>query len=638
MIRNTAYAGIVMLSGLIMASGNANASRVCGLFETGFARTSVFTTIPSTTSMVLVPSRSMATMTGAAIKRTHASQYQAATLRRMFSTGGSDSNGSSDSNNDKSNPIFVKYGIRIILAGAIAYSLLPCRDECQHRSCTLKRNVYGMYGFIAKSTAKYVADLYSFHRGYVPIEIWDDSCPLKQRSQVFNQYLSMFNKGKKLEDFKERFSYSLPDSPFKKYGELAFEMKAPAESTTYYLYGIQRQLIALHSAHPDIEMPFEYRDLFNAKYDPWESKERSPLYFRLNHNFIKSALKTDGSIYGFVYDEYYRVIRPGFVTLFCCEENTGQAVWSASIKLKSLQHYPRYQGEEPRLAFGKDILYILADWENVVALDKRTGTLRNRFSIKHKDLPIDYIGATEDNHLFMVHKHKDGEWDKSQEANLTVINLRNLEPTISLPLSQQRGELLCSTAGNYFASSEFGTGVVSFFNTKGNRCDIDGDPQMKDELLRHMPKWMIIGDRVIFDQRVAEGQYQLVSYNVATNQPEWTMPLDSRLQESPAIGLQKDMAFVLTEKKLMAIKLSPDTTARKSWESSVETGDIFRETITRLQVSGDGKFVYGLHEHLGSFYRFTVNTGCIENLGEIKAGHQKRLAGTAQDGTIYMYY
>lgn len=464
--------------------------------------------------------------------------------------------------------------------------------------------------------------------------LWDESASLKDRSEAFNTALQNSVRNEKVEEFADSCLRMLQDSPLRAYAILAFRNQIPQSQPIPQVYATIRELIKLKKLYPEIRMLDAFTRLYNAERYTWSKKLESDAHVFVLDNQLKNVtFDQDGRIYGFLRNSYQPVedSRSDY-TLYCCEPDTGYALWSAQVSF--LRTKDRIGKAFPDCTVGPEHVYVHTGENHLEILERETGENLGKVDLSSANaaFKLTYAGVV-DPHFLMVGSvvaDDDG-------ATLHVIPLKSDLPPSGIKLPPTGGgRYRFSSQGKYFASTGFGSERVDFFNSQLQKVSIHADLHAEPENhFKHTARWSICGDSVLFDQKQPGEAYNLISRNLAIDQEEWRIPIKGRLECSPKLSFNPDRVFLLTnENWLLAVSLLPESKGQILWE--VRTRNHYGGKIDHIRASADGRYVYGLESNMHTFFRYDANSGAEENLGELKHGRSVTLMGARADGRVYV--
>ena len=464
----------------------------------------------------------------------------------------------------------------------------------------------------------------------------DEGASLKDRSEAFNKALHDSVRKGKVEEFRDSCLGMLKDSPLRAYASLAFRTLIPQDQPISQAYATIREFIKLEKLCPEIQMLDAFTRLYTAEQYAWTKKRESDAHiFVLDRRLTNVTFDPDGRIYGFLYnDDQPRGGDRSDYTLYCCEPDTGYALWSAQVSF--LRSKSLISRNSPECTVGLDRVFVHTGENHLEILDRATGGRMGKveMSSANEGIKLTYAGVV--GHHFLMIASVVGNDDA---ATLNVIPSNSDLPSYGIELPPTgAGRYRFSSQGNYFASTGFGSDRIDFFNSRLQKVSIHADLQENVEKYhKHSPYWSICGDSVHFDQKQARGNYKVVSHNLATNQEEWAVHIKGRLECSPQVSFNHDRVFLLTrEHWLLAVSLLPESKGQILWEVRTRTLDNWCPgKINHIQTSTDGRYVYGLESTMQTFFRYDANTGAEENLGEMGLGHAT-LMGARADGRVYV--
>ncbi len=455
--------------------------------------------------------------------------------------------------------------------------------------------------------------------------LWNDEFSLKERSESFNNQFLQALKDETLESFRTDFEKSIEPSVLSTYGDLAFRLKK-ADISIHEYYALKRQLIDLKEKHPELLMINDFNYLYNARYRTFGPRETSPNTFVLDDKLLNPFVDVDGTIYG--YKKNQSGMSNDYARLYCCDGESGYALWSVDIKLDDKKIPPTY-------TISNDYLYILTGDDEFYKINKKSGGMITQIK-SSAPKPVEYFDITSNGTMMVVQRDNTEENNELETAILSGTNLETLNCLFKTEIPYYAYFPDLKVMGNYFSVPEFKDSKIAFYNTQGKKSTIAYNLTVEEDDFQ--PSWTIEADHIFFDQKQQDDAYKLISYDLATNQQNWSFPLKSSLKLNPIVSLRKDALFLINDEKLMALSLSTQNPGQIIWENAQVKSDIWsgEGNVDCLQISGDGKYIYGLDKHRGTFIRIDVLTGANESLDKIDVGRSNKLVGTAPSGKIYV--
>lgn len=496
---------------------------------------------------------------------------------------------------------------------------------------------------------------------------WNQDAPLAQRCEAFNNILRRSAVKGELSNLRAICQERLPESPLLSYVLLALQMIEATPKTSYAMYGLMAKMTDLKKANPEIHIPNnfilgrailehaleegqlsvypwsprDFTELYNMKeYHSINRHDENAPYVAVDSSLSSLTLDEEGSLYGMLYDCNMRGTEGfNYYRFYKCDPYTGYAKWSMI-----LSHNPKARdildSGRPKYTVGSQYVYVMSGNNKVVVFDRTSGEYVRDMTSSDVDpnVKLNFIGAVGEN-LFRADVWESGSRKIDSKASLSFFPHGNAQGNWSLHLPQTGGgRYRFSTNGAYFVCTGYGSSVKHFFNASGKNVAIDGDPSASaDEHFKHQPAATVNGDMLYYTQKQGEKSYQLVHLNLVTGDELWRAPLLGEPKQAPVLSVNKDCVFMLFEKDLCALSISPDAPGSLLWQVSTRSKDSsFFNKFDHIEVSADGQYVYGLESNTHTFYRYDVKTGAEEDLGKFSHGRSAGLIGSRADGKVFV--